>query len=319
MSGTVWLLGDIGGTNARFALADEAGIGEITKLQVEDFPDPVAAIRSFLAAAALARPPERAALAVAGPVRDGSAALTNGPGRFECEQRRHDLRLVSVNLVNEFEAIAWSWPQLEPGDLLPLGGGAVRAGAPLAVIGPGTGLGVAGYLPASEGWRPRVLVTQGGHVTMAAATPREAEIIALLRGRFGHVSAERVISGEGLVNLHGAIAELDGQPVPERTSAEVLAAAESGSCPVSIEAFATFCAMLGTVAANLALSLGAEGGVYLGGGILPRAPQKLAASGFRRRFEEKGRFSDYLAAIPTWLITRPSPAFPGLWNLARQD
>lgn len=309
-----WLLGDIGGTNARFALADEAGLGDIAALKVEDHPDPQAAIRCFLDGAA--RMPERAALAVAGPVGEGgTASLTNGPWRFDAARLGAALGLDSVALFNDFQAVAWALPQLAAGDLLQIGGGAAQAGKPLAVLGPGTGLGVAGYLPALDDSRPRVLVTEGGHVTLAAANRREADIVALLRARFGHVSAERAICGDGLVNLHRVLAELDGRSVPERTAAEIV---EAGDCPVGAAAFDVFCDLLGTVAADLALSLGAEGGVYLGGGILPRVPERFAASGFRRRFEDKGRFSGYLAAIPTWLITHPNPAFLGLWSLARQ-
>jgi len=319
-----WLLGDIGGTNARFALAGEGGIGPTAALKVEDYPDPQMAIRRFLAETE--RPPERAALAIAGPVGDdGTAALTNGPWRFDAGQLGDDLGIASVSLLNDFQAVAWALPRLAVDDLLKIGGGKAQAGKPLAVLGPGTGLGVAGYLPALDAplgqpWgesRPRVLVTEGGHVTLAAATQREADIIALLRERFGHVSAERAICGVGLVNLHGVIAELEGQTVPERSAAEILEAAATG-CPISAAAFETFCDLLGTVAADLALSLGAEGGVYLAGGILPRVSERFAASGFRRRFEDKGRFSGYLAAIPTWLITRPNPAFLGLWSLLQE-
>lgn len=311
-----WLLGDIGGTNARFALADEGGVGDIAALRVADHPDPQAALRSFLAGAE--RAPDRAALAIAGPVEDnGTADLTNGSWHFDAARLGEDLGIDSVSLFNDFQAVAWALPQLAAGDLLRIGGGEAQAGKPLAVLGPGTGLGVAGYLPAVEGSRPRVLVTEGGHVTLAATTQREADIIARLRERFGHVSAERAICGEGLANLHGAIAELEGRSLPERSAAEIVESAATG-CPVSAAAFETFCALLGTVAADLALSLGAEGGVYIGGGILPRVPERFVASGFRRRFETKGRFSGYLAAIPTWLITHPNPAFLGLWNLVRE-
>ena len=152
---------------------------------------------------------------------------------------------------------------------------------------------------------------------MAAADAREARLLGILRRRFGHVSAERVLSGQGLVHLYRAIAEAEGRPAPARDAAGITTHALAGDCPASGAALDAFCAMLGTLAGNVALTLGARGGVYLAGGMVPRFTGYLAGSSFRARFQDKGRFGDYLAAIPTWAVVHPSPAFLGLLEMLR--
>lgn len=184
----------------------------------------------------------------------------------------------------------------------------------MAVLGPGTGLGVGAFLPPD-----RALVTEGGHASLAAQDAREEAVIGRLRARFGgHVSAERTLSGQGIENLHAALAELAGTPVPDRSAAEVTEAALAGACPVCREALEMFCAMLGGVAGNLALLYGARGGVFVAGGIPPRFPEFLVASEFRARFEAKGRFAEWLRPVPTWLVLRKDPAMLGLEALARR-
>jgi glucokinase len=164
-----------------------------------------------------------------------------------------------------------------------------------------------------------VIATEGGHATLATTNLRQDAIIQRLRTRFEHVSAERVLSGDGLVNLHNAIAAIDGRAVPQRNPAQVTDAALRGSCPVSREALDTFCAVLGAVAGDLALMFGARGGVYIAGGIVPRFADHLARSTFRAQFEAKGRFRDYLAAIPVQVILKADAAFIGLASLAERD
>jgi glucokinase len=183
----------------------------------------------------------------------------------------------------------------------------------LAVIGPGTGLGVSGLVADGRGgWR--VIVGEGGHVTLPAATAREASLLAVLRERFGHVSAERALSGPGLVNLYDAACRLDGEAPEALLPAQVMARSEPGTAEHSVqceEALRVFAALLGTVAGNVALTLGARGGVFIGGGIVPRLGARFATLPFRARFEDKGRFRGYLEAIPTWVITAESPALLG--------
>ncbi len=317
------ILADVGGTNARFALVDESGTGPVTRLAVADYKDPASAIAAFLESVAPDRAPRRAALAIAGPVSNNCVRLTNSNWEFDAAALADTLRLDSVLLKNDFEAVAWGLPSLSASDVRTIGNGSGRIGETIAVIGPGTGLGVAGFLPNTTGRKDagpgsnsgmRVLVTEGGHVTLPAVDEREAEIVAWLRRQHGHVSAERALSGEGLVNLYDALAAIDAVRVPSRSASEITSHALAGNCSHCLATLDTFCAFLGSVAGNLALSLGARGGVYIAGGIVPRFAGYFAASRFRERFLAKGRFRGYLDEVPTQLIVHPHPAFLGLAN-----
>ena len=310
------LIADMGGTNVRFALVGADGaIGPDMVLQCADYAGPDDAARAFLAARDDARP-VRGAFAVASPVTGDMIEMTNSAWKFSVHHVQRQLGLAELKVVNDFTATALSVPHLGPGHLMKLGGAEPVAGAPVAVLGPGTGLGVSGLVPDRDG-RWIALATEGGHVTMAASDDTEAQILAQLRRRFGHVSAERVLSGPGLLNLYEAVAATQGLPASYSTAEAVSSHGLDGSCPICRQTLSLFFAMLGTVAGNLALSLGARGGVYVAGGILPRMAQSFFASEFRRRFEAKGRFAGYLAAIPTWLVTHPEPAFAGLATITR--
>ena len=300
------LLADIGGTNARFTLLRHGTPTPLVALRLDSFPHMEAAIAHYLSQQVLPAPPAGALLAVAGPVAGNSVTLTNRGWVVDGAAISARLGIGPTRVLNDFEALAWALPALTAADCLAIGPAlAPQPGAPLAVLGPGTGLGVGAFLPPN-----RVLPGEGGHATLSAGDDEEAAILALLRRRHGHVSAERLLPGPGLVALHEALAELHGLPPPGLTAAQVTAGAP--------ETLARFCAMLGGFAGNVALTYGARGGVFLGGGILPRIPAALAASAFRARFEAKGRLSPYLAAIPTWLITRPDAALVGLAHLAGQ-
>ena len=307
------VLADIGGTNARFALTRDGEVHAETHLKVADYAGPAEALRDFLDRAGPDPVPQRAALAIAAPVESEVVPLTNSPWVVASDEIKAALGFESLTLINDFGAIAWAIPRLSEADLAPIGGGRSAAGAPFAVIGPGTGLGVAGMVSTEAG--PAVLATEGGHVTMPAADARDEAILGHLRRRLGHVSAERVLSGGGLTRLYETVRDLDGQPAPDRGADAITKHALAGDCPVSVAALDAFCAMLGTVAGNLALTLGAHGGVYLAGGIPPRILEYLRRSDFRARFEAKGRFCDYLATIPTSVIVHPDPAFVGLVHL----
>jgi glucokinase len=310
------LLADIGGTNARFALARDGELQHTARVLVADYLGPLEAIRDFLDEAQPEAAPRRAALAFAGPVAAGRAQLTNGSWRVSASGLRRLLDMESVSLVNDFAALAWALPKLGGQDVVQLGGGKATRGEPAIVIGPGTGLGVAGYIP--ERRRAVVLASEGGHTTLAPADARESALLDHLRERFSHVSSERVLSGPGLENLFQAIAAVEGTAMPPRQAAEIIAEALSGGCRLSLATLDCFCAMLGTTAGNLALTFGARGGVYMAGGILPRFVKFLAASDFRDRFEAKGRFESYLAPIPVYVIVHPDPAFVGLAALVAE-
>jgi glucokinase len=186
----------------------------------------------------------------------------------------------------------------------------------MAVLGPGTGLGLACFVPASP--IPVVIASEGGHATMAATSPREDAIIDHLRQEFGHVSAERVVSGMGIEHLYHAVVALDEVDAPQRSASEITKAALDGDCPIARAALELFCAMLGTIAGNAALMFGARGGVYIAGGIAPRLTDFLARSEFRARFESKGRLRTYLASIPTSVIVHPAATFLGLRSIAKR-
>lgn len=309
------LIADIGGTHARFALVDAGGqAGEPVVMRCAEHAGPAQAAQAFLAARGGGVQPSRAAFAVASPITGDVVDLTNSAWHFSIEQVRRDLGLERLDVINDFTAVALSVRHLAPDHLLKVGGGAAVAGCPMAVLGPGTGLGVSALVPDSAGhWT--ALATEGGHVTLAAANAQEDAVLDWLRQRFGHVSAERILSGPGMVNLYDALAALRGRPAAYGTPDAISQRALDGSCPLCRETLDMFFAMLGTVAGNLALSVGARGGVFIAGGILPRMRDTFAQSGFRRRFEDKGRFQDYLAPIPTWLVTHPQPAFAGLAGL----
>ncbi|HJO96576.1 MAG: glucokinase [Rhodospirillales bacterium] len=312
----VRIIADIGGTNARFALIDGAGqTGETRVLKCADYSDPVAAAGAFLDTTAPTSRPMRGAFAVASPVAEDQVTMTNHPWSFSVEDVRRRLGLDVLRVVNDFAAIALAIPYLGQNDCYQVGGGEPVPDAPVAVLGPGTGLGASALVPAAGCWAP--LATEGGHVTMAAFDEREAAVLANLRRTYDHVSAERVISGPGLVNLYRSLCALDGRQADHAATPDAVSRlADDGTCPAATEALEMFCAMLGTVASDLALSLGALGGVYIAGGIVPKLGPAFAASGFRRRFEDKGRFAAYLAATPVFVITHPLPAFVGLGAVA---
>jgi glucokinase len=253
--------------------------------------------------------PRRGAIAIASAITGDRVAMTNHPWSFSISALKSQLGLDRLEVINDFTALALALPHLAPEHRLQVGGGTPAVGAPLGVLGPGSGLGVSGLIPAGAGWIP--LAGEGGHATMAPATDREGAVLDRMRRHFDHVSAERVLSGPGLVNLYNTLAGLDGVPSRGYTAAQITDPEMGAADRICAESTTLFCSMLGTMAGNLALTLGARGGIYIGGGIVPRLGQRFAQSPFRARFEAKGRFSPYLAAIPTYVVTHPLPAFLG--------
>lgn len=302
------LLADIGGTNVRFALFDGKETGEVVRLKVAEHASLAAAARFFLRE----RQIDSAVLAAAGPVENGRCLLTNHSWVVDGPDLARELGFATSHVLNDFEAVAWSLPGLRTGDLHALGGGEADAGTPMVVLGPGTGLGVSALVPVDGGFR--AIASEGGHATLAASDEHEEAVIAHLRRRFGHVSAERVLCGAGLENIYEAVASLQGKAGMKRSAAEITSGGAQD--PTAAAALAMFCNWLGAVAGDLALTFGARGGVFVAGGIAPRILPVLDASAFRRRFEAKGRFADYLAAIPVSVILKTDPAFLGLAGVA---
>jgi glucokinase len=309
------LLGDIGATNARFALFDGGSIGPVKKFEVASYPRFSDVLEGFLGEAIGSRGTrvQRAFLAVAGPVNGNRSKLTNTSWVIDTGELQNDFDL-QVAVVNDFVALAYSLPWLTIKDLSQLGGGHPDISAPMAVVGPGSGLGVACLASGANG--PVVVASEGGHATLAGACEREDRILAYLRDRFGHVSAERVVSGPGLENIFRAIAVIDGCGELAAGAAEITINALENKCQIAREALNLFCAFLGSFAGNVALTFGARGGVYIGGGIPPRILSFMSQSDFRKRFESKGRFHDYLRTIPTSVITHPAAALVGLKSLS---
>ncbi len=310
-SGPPDLVADVGGTHARMARVDACGrLRDERTVEVAAFGTLVDAIEHYLAATGDVRP-ARAAIALATPITGDRVKLTNGAWDFSIEAVRRALGLQVLRVVNDFTALALALPALGDADRRQVGTGHPVRGAAIALIGPGTGLGVSGLLPSGSGWVP--IQGEGGHCSLSPADAREAAILQAAWRHHPHVSTERLVSGTGLPLLAAAVAEVDGfaRPATPPTPAEIVEGALQRGDAWCEATLATFCAMLGTAAGNLALTLGARGGVYVGGGIVPRLGAYFDRSSFRERFESKGRFRDYLASVPTWVIVARNPALVG--------
>jgi len=304
------LMADIGATHTRCALLDDQG-KEVAPEVFDnvDFTGPVGVLTVYLDHRRSSDRPKRAALAIAAPILGDEVQMINIDWRFSQAELKAQLGFQRLTVCNDFAAIAWGLPHLTATDRKQIGGGTPKPRATIATLGPGSGIGVSALVPSADSWT--VMTGEGGHVSLPALTSEEQDAIALLRERFGHCSAERVLSGQGLVNLYVALAELAGRGQPTVTPEDVTRLAAQRE-PLARKTLQMFFAMLGTVAGDLALTTGALGGVYIAGGIVPRLVDTLAQSQFRARFETKGRYSDYMAAIPTYVITTALPAFRGL-------
>jgi glucokinase len=304
------LLADIGATHARFALQTAPGVfRSVRVLRCDDFEGIVPLLQFYLAdhdGDAL----HHAALAVANPINGDQVRMTNRDWEFSTDVVRRELGLQTLLIVNDFTALAMAIPGLKPHDLMKVGGGTAAGNAVVGVLGPGTGLGVSGVIPTVDGFV--TLGSEGGHVNFAPADEREFAILQLAWKEWAHVSNERLISGPGMEIIYRALALRNGLAVAPRSSPDIISGALDEQDPLCLEVLDCFCGMLGGAAANLAVTLGAFGGIFIGGGIVPRMGEWFAQSPFRARFEAKGRFSNYLAEIPTFVITTPNPAFHGV-------
>jgi glucokinase len=309
------LLADVGGTNARFAL--ESAPGKIECIHVlagADYATLADALKAYLAlpdvAAAAGFGVRHGAIAIANPVNGDYVKMTNHHWEFSIEALRLAVGFEVLVVANDFTALARSLPLLAEGQKRQVGGGSPQEGAPLGLIGAGTGLGVSGLIPSASGWT--ALLSEGGHVTFPPMNPEEVAILQYAWTEFPHVSAERLLSGVGIELIYRALVAQRGHEEPVLAAPEIARRALTGECPLCDDVIEHFCTMLGTIAGNLGVTLGATGGIYIGGGIVPRLGERFDRSGFRARFEEKGRFHNYLAAIPTYVITAEYPAFVGV-------
>lgn len=308
------LLGDVGGTNARFGWQANAhsGIEHVLVLPCAAHETLEAAIRTYLELKSLPMP-RTGALGIANPITGDVIRMTNHHWSFSISEMQRSLGLQQLNVINDFTALALALPSIAKDNLVQVGGTVAQAYAPKALIGAGTGLGVSGLMPTDANDHWVAIAGEGGHVTLAAQTESEYRVIELIRQRYGHVSAERVLSGQGLVDLYLALRQLQKQqPVDVAGAAEITAWALQDKDPLALQSIDMFAGFLGSVTGDLALTLGARGGVYLGGGIVPRWLGWFETSQFRERFEAKGRFNAYLKDIPVWVINAAeSPALLG--------
>jgi len=304
------LLADIGGTNARFAL--EIAPGEITEVRIypcADFPDIAGAIRRYLADAHVARV-NHAAIAIANPVDGDQVQMTNHHWSFSIEATRRAVGFDTLLVVNDFTALAMALPVLSDAQRIQVGPGIRRQNAVIGLVGAGTGLGVSGLIPADDRWF--ALGSEGGHTSFAPSDEREDYILSYARKQWSHVSFERVAAGPGITLIYRALAARAKAKVNEalETAAIVKLALEGDA--LAAETLDCFCGILGTFAGNIAVTMGALGGIYIGGGVVPRLGEFFVKSSFRQRFEAKGRFEGYLKDVPTYVITADNPAFLGV-------
>ncbi|MFZ6675950.1 glucokinase [Undibacterium sp. Xuan67W] len=303
------LIADIGGTYARFALEVAKGdFQHIDSLRCAEFPDFAAAISSYLASVP-SQHVEHAAVAIANPVDGDLVSMTNYHWQFSIEEMRQKLGLDTLLIVNDFTALAMALPRLGPNDIRQIGTGDASKQSVIGLLGPGSGLGVSGLIPAGDGWIS--LGSEGGHTSFSPRDEREIAVLRYVWKHFEHVSFERLVSGPGLELIYRALAELAGVAPLALTAPDITQRALDETDAVCVDTLDVFCAMLGTAAANLAVTLGALGGIYIGGGIVPRLGTYFDVSRFRSRFEDKGRFSRYVAAIPTFVITAEHATFTG--------
>jgi glucokinase len=311
------IVGDVGGTHARFGLVDLARPG----LDIErpltflcaDYESGEVALAAYLDRLGVSSLPGAAAIAVAGPVVAGAMSFTNMSWSLS-EAGLKAFGFGRAALINDYGALALAAAHLSDADWRAIGPEPTPSDGNIAVLGAGTGFGAS--LLARDPRGQAIVSTEGGHIAFAPGDETEIEVLRILAKAFGRVSIERILSGPGLVNLYGALAQIEGAPTACVSPADISASARAGD-RVAMEALDRFCAILGAVAGDFALSYGAQGGVYLAGGIAPRLLDVLQASRFRSRFEDKGRFRDYVAAIPTRVVTHPYLALLGAAHLLR--
>lgn len=315
------LVGDIGGTNARFALVEK---GQVELQQIEvfrcaDYVNFDDACRHYYEKLNI-EPLDTASISFACPVAEKQIKMTNNHWAFNRDAMQKKLVLKRFDLVNDFTAMAYGMLYIKDEEKLVVqrGDGARFADTPRLVIGPGTGLGVSGLIPfknagqsGSQHWL--ALAAEGGHVSFAPHNEYEIQILQRLQQRYGRVSVERILSGDGLVALYQAIVDIEGQPAVFNSAAQITAGGLAGDNPYARQTLSLFCQILGATAGDMVLTQGARGGVYLCGGILPRIKPFFLQSDFLARFAAKGRFSDYLSNVPVWLC---DAEYPGLLGAA---
>lgn len=303
------LVADIGGTNMRIAVADGVNaVSQVRQYKVTDYASPVETIQAYLADTGMEKP-THVCLAIACPVNSDQITMTNHSWSFSIEQSRAELGVEALHVINDFTAIALSVPFLTNNQKIQVGGGESETNQPIAVYGAGTGLGVAHVI--SQGGKWIALPGEGGHVDFAPNNQQEMDVLTYLAKDFGHVSAERLMSGQGIANIYRALAALNQASEKELEPAQITERALNGSCQLCKTTLDMFCNVMGSFGGNLALTLLTRGGVFIAGGIVPRFAEYLINSGFRERFEAKGRFEPINKTIPVFIVTEDQPGLLG--------
>lgn len=302
------LVADIGGTNARFAVHDIEGdkLEKVVVLSVADHPTFLGALQHLLDLLQKDNEwnpyPLQTCLAVACPVEQELIKFTNSVWEFTREQVAKVLNNSPLHVINDFSAVAWSIPELKPYEWHQIGGHSAKPDKPVAILGPGTGLGMCTLVPTRDGYT--VMAGEGGHIDFAPVTPRQGDILVHLGNKFKHVSVERLLSGSGIVNIYDSLCAIDGTETIFTSAQQITAAAIEEDNESARETLSIFCQVLGSTAGNLALITNAKGGVYIAGGIVPRFLEFILNSEFRQYFEDKGRFKSYLENIPIRVILK---------------
>lgn len=311
------VVADVGGTNIRLAVCD-LKTGKLSQLKefscVEFITLEVALTQYF---EILQGEVKHLCLGIASPVENDHVVMTNLSWDFSKQALKEILKLESLYVINDYTAISLAVPFLSSGEKIQVGGGECKENAVTAIFGPGTGLGVSHIIKSADKWIS--LDGEGGHVSFTSNTQEQADILCLLQAQFGHVSAERILSGQGLVNLYQSLCALSKHEVKFEQPKEISKAALDGSCDMARRSLDIFCQVMGSFAGNLALNLACTGGVYIAGGIVPRFAEFFQSSEFRHFFEDKGRFKAYLSSIPTFLITHNNPGLLGASVYLRQE
>jgi glucokinase len=308
---------DLGGTNIRLAVC-ALKTGELSQLKefaCAEFVTLEDALAHYFTT--LQSQVKHLCIGIACPVEGDQITMTNLSWAFSQQALKEKFKLASLYVINDYTAISLALPFLSAQEKIQIGGGEAQPDGVTAVFGPGTGLGVSHIIKPADKWIS--LDGEGGHVSFTVNTREQADILFLLQEQFGHVSAERILSGQGLVNLYQSICSLSGKQAEFTEPKEVSKAALDGSCAVARRSLEVFCQVMGGFAGNLALNLDCTGGVYIAGGIVPRFVDFFQKSEFRSFFEEKGRFKEYLTGIPTFLITNDNPGLLGAAAYLRQE
>lgn len=311
------VVADVGGTNIRLAVLDEQcqKLSQIREYPCAEFITLDAALAQYFAT--LTSDVKHLCIGIACPVEDDVVSMTNLSWTFSQKGLKEKLRLTSLHVINDYTAMSLAVPFLDQNEQIQIGAGDAQPDAVKVVFGPGTGLGVSHIIKVGNKWLS--LDGEGGHMSFAPNTSQQADVLLLLQEQFGHVSAERLLSGQGLVNIYHALTRLSGKQPLYFEAAQVTQAALANECAIATQTLHLFCQCMGAFAGNLALNLSCKGGVYIAGGIVPRFVEFFQSSEFRTYFESKGRFQQYLSTIPTYLITHDNPGLLGAMVYLRQE